>query len=86
VPDPGKAGRQNKEKEAPYQLCNLKSHEFDPVLVLVIFPLKLDGVSVKNDDPGIGNSNSVGVTAQVANNMPGGLERLFAVNNLPGLF
>lgn len=72
MPDPGKARRQDMEKEPPYKLCSLKSQEFDPILILVIFPLKLNSVSVKINDPGIGNSNSVGVTAQIADNMPGG--------------
>ena len=63
------------------KFLSIKVHDLNPVLILVIFPLEIHGITIKAQKPGIGDGNFVGVATQVTYHMPRGLKRLFAIDN-----
>ena len=85
VTDALKTVRQDMEQEAANEVVGLQGHDFLPVVMAIIFPAKTDPAVVNTKQAVVGNGDTMGVAAQVVEDLFGTAEGRFGVNHPLGL-
>lgn len=79
VPDLVITIRKNMKQETPDKLLDFQYHLLSFVIVLIIFPVEGDGLTIIVLNAVVGDSDTMGITAKIAQNLNIGLEGLFAL-------
>jgi hypothetical protein len=77
MPNFHKAIWQNMKKKASGKLSSIKSHDLGLKDILIIFPDKANRLTVKRQDSGVTNSDSMSISSKITNNIPWRLKRFF---------
>jgi len=81
VPDANEATWQYVQKETTQELFGRQSEESFLVFMSGVSPAKRDLVILEGNEPGIGNRNTMGVSAEIAQHLIGSTERRLAVDH-----
>ncbi len=79
--DANKFVGQNMEEKSSHELLRVKGHDFLLILISVIVIPKMDVIIFNFDESMIGDSDSVGILAEVAHDLFGPREGFFSVDD-----
>src|SRR5438105_14555893 len=81
VADAMEAVRQNVEQEAADELVGAKGHHLLLIVVAIILPAEADPALGKTDQAAVGDGDTMGIPAEIIENLLGSAERSLGVDD-----
>ena len=81
MPDPHEAVREDMQEEPPEKLLGRERHELQATPVGIVLPAEAHLVVVDTEEPVVGERHTVGVAAEVLQDLCGAGERRLGVDN-----